>query len=531
MFPTNLVDLPNPDPKAPTNSSVTPLSGCIANLNSVVEALQAKVGIDGSSVPASLENRLSSLANSSVQPDQVSGRIVFVSGASAFHAVVAVPPSGVDDVQNINAAIQDVYADGGGEVRLLPGTYWLKSKGAIGTNKGAIQIESGVSIRGAGKGLTVIKCHADLVKDTPMIRAMSKDKIGVHDLKLDGNRTNRPTVIADDLAEDEGISFVSCTNTRISGCEITDVGQDAVDTDDCDGQLFENNHIHDVWGNAYHMAGTNGANNVIVRDCIIDNASQGRGPSALTASGALSVCGDNVMVDNCTIKNSYRGIYHTKNATKARFTRLVMSGNTKEDIFSENMSNSGLVVRDVTISKSTDFYSIDLRSARALLENVVITSASTTVDVINTTLGAAGSIFRNCIVTGGRIGLILYGTDYLIDGGKYTGAATDGIQVFVAGSYATLIGVILSGTNAGFNISDSGAWAFLYGCLFPSSKCRIRNSNTVFMGQSPTTMEFASGGTPTVLELTGRALAVRSPNNTRYLITVSDAGVLAASAG
>jgi len=469
--------------------------------------------------------------NVTAQTDPVSGAFSFFSGTNSYQATMVVLPSGGDDVSSINSAIQDVYAHGGGEVRLLPGTYWLKSKGANVANKGAIQLESGVSIRGAGNGLTVLKCHAGLVKDTPMIRAMSKDKIGVHDLKLDGNTTNRPTVIADDLAEDEGISFVSCTNTRISGCEITDVGQDAVDTDDCDGQIFENNYTHDVWGNAYHLAGASGAKNTIVRDCLIDNVAQGRGASALTSSGAFSVCADNVLVDNCTIKNSYRGVFHTMNATNARLTRLKLSGNTKEDIFSENMSNSGLVVRDVTISKSTDFYSIDLRSARALLENVVITSASTTVDVINTTIGAAGSIFRNCRVTGGRIGLILYGTDYLIDGGKYTGAATDGIQVFVAGSYATLIGVILSGTNAGFNISDAGAWAFLYGCLFPSSKCRIRNSNTVFMGQSPTTMEFASGGTPTVLELTGRALAVRSPNNTRYLITVSDAGVLAASAG
>ncbi len=461
----------------------------------------------------------------------LTGGLVFSIGDDKFHASITVLPSGIDDVAQINAAIQKVFAQGGGEVRLVAGEYWLKSKGAIVANKGAIQLESGVAIRGAGKGLTIVKCHADLVKDTPMVRAMSKDKVGVHDLTLDGNRTNRPTVIADDLAEDEGISFVSCTNTRISWCEITDVGQDAVDTDDCDGQVFENNYTHDVWGNAYHMAGTNGAKNVIVRDCVIDNASQGRGPSALTTAGALAVCGDNVLVDNCTIKNSYRGIFHTKNATNARFTRLKMSGNTKEDIFSENMTTSGLVVRDVTIDKTTDFYAVDLRSARALFENVVITSASTTVDVINTTPGSAGAIFRNCRVTGGRIGLILYGTDYLIDGGKYTGAATDGIQVFVAGSYATLIGVIMAGTNAGFNISDAGAWAYLYGCLFPSSKCRIRNSSSVFMGQSPGTMEFASGGTPTVLELTGRAMAVRSPNNTRYLITVSDAGVLAAVAG
>lgn len=64
MFPTNLVDLPNPDPKTPTNSPVTPLSGCIANLNSVVEALQAKVGVDGSAVAGSVDARLAVVESS-----------------------------------------------------------------------------------------------------------------------------------------------------------------------------------------------------------------------------------------------------------------------------------------------------------------------------------------------------------------------------------------------------------------------------------------------------------------------------------
>jgi hypothetical protein len=61
MFPTDLVDLPNPDPKAPTNSPVTPLAGGIANLNAVVEALQAKVGVNGSTVPTSIDKRLAAV--------------------------------------------------------------------------------------------------------------------------------------------------------------------------------------------------------------------------------------------------------------------------------------------------------------------------------------------------------------------------------------------------------------------------------------------------------------------------------------
>ncbi len=65
MFPTDLVDLPNPDPRAPTNSPVTPLAGGIANLNAVVEALQAKVGVNGSTVPASIDKRLADVESES----------------------------------------------------------------------------------------------------------------------------------------------------------------------------------------------------------------------------------------------------------------------------------------------------------------------------------------------------------------------------------------------------------------------------------------------------------------------------------
>ena len=74
MFPTNLVDLPNPDPKAQTNSPVTPLSGCIANLNAVVEALQAKVGIDGSAVSTSLDKKTADLiADQALADDAIQG--------------------------------------------------------------------------------------------------------------------------------------------------------------------------------------------------------------------------------------------------------------------------------------------------------------------------------------------------------------------------------------------------------------------------------------------------------------------------
>lgn len=90
MFPTNLVDLPNPDPKAPTNSPVTPLAGGIANLNAVVEALQAKVGVDGSTVPTSIEYRLADVqaVASAAAPAETAGAVA-IAGKIGAAALVA----------------------------------------------------------------------------------------------------------------------------------------------------------------------------------------------------------------------------------------------------------------------------------------------------------------------------------------------------------------------------------------------------------------------------------------------------------
>lgn len=58
MFPQTLDDFQNPTPSTPKNSPTIPLSGAIAQLNNVVEAIEGVIGVTGSTVPTSLEYRL-----------------------------------------------------------------------------------------------------------------------------------------------------------------------------------------------------------------------------------------------------------------------------------------------------------------------------------------------------------------------------------------------------------------------------------------------------------------------------------------
>ena len=58
VFPTQLDAFTNPTGQTPTNSSVTPHAEQHSNANDAIEALQAKVGIDNSSVTTSIDYKL-----------------------------------------------------------------------------------------------------------------------------------------------------------------------------------------------------------------------------------------------------------------------------------------------------------------------------------------------------------------------------------------------------------------------------------------------------------------------------------------
>ncbi len=65
-FPTSLDELTNPTPTDALNSATVPHSSQHANANDAIEALQAKVGVDGSAEPTSLDYRVGQLEDNPV---------------------------------------------------------------------------------------------------------------------------------------------------------------------------------------------------------------------------------------------------------------------------------------------------------------------------------------------------------------------------------------------------------------------------------------------------------------------------------
>jgi hypothetical protein len=69
-FPTSLDTFTNPTSSDAMNSVTVPHATQHANLNDAVEALEAKVGVDGSAVVTSLEYRVTTLENAEI-PDTI----------------------------------------------------------------------------------------------------------------------------------------------------------------------------------------------------------------------------------------------------------------------------------------------------------------------------------------------------------------------------------------------------------------------------------------------------------------------------
>jgi hypothetical protein len=114
----------------------------------------------------------------------------------------------------INQALADVGAAGGGSVTLLQGTYSLAS--------GILIDRDNVTFKGAGAGQTILQALPTYPVATPLIQAASVDNFTIQDLTVDGH-TN-------DIVANPIVSYY-CTNGVISGCEV----------------LLSENHVYGIW--------------------------------------------------------------------------------------------------------------------------------------------------------------------------------------------------------------------------------------------------------------------------------------------
>ncbi|MGD7708257.1 glycosyl hydrolase family 28-related protein [Microlunatus sp. Y2014] len=119
----------------------------------------------------------------------------------------AMPSDGQDDTLTIQAAIDAAASNGGGTVRLDPGTYDLSiiTHGTEREDRTSLRMRSGVRLMGAGQGRTVLRL-ADSQGNYWAIfdsdrHAVTTD-IGLSDFTLDQNTTGNPITAASDIYGD-----------------------------------------------------------------------------------------------------------------------------------------------------------------------------------------------------------------------------------------------------------------------------------------------------------------------------------------
>lgn len=98
--------------------------------------------------------------------------------------------STTDNAPAIQAAIDQLYSTGGGIVFIPPGTYRVGA--GANASAGSIRLNDGVTLRGAGMDVTIIKVLDTITGDiTGIVRtptSVTTRNCGIEDLTLDGNR-------------------------------------------------------------------------------------------------------------------------------------------------------------------------------------------------------------------------------------------------------------------------------------------------------------------------------------------------------
>lgn len=162
------------------------------------------------------ETRTPPLPNVVAITDPVTGGITFVTGSQSYIAHISVSPSGdttgATDATNIQAAMDAVYAAGGGVLELGIGDFYINT---------ALVLPSNVEIRGQGIA-TKISGVSDMVDDdtsnidTNLIHVYQVSNAKILNMQLDGVRTAATT-------GDDGQGGLDAGRNCIRGLEATDI--------------------------------------------------------------------------------------------------------------------------------------------------------------------------------------------------------------------------------------------------------------------------------------------------------------------
>jgi len=243
------------------------------------------------------------------------------------------------DEAEINAALS--MAD---TVILCPGTYWLSGSIRLGNNQ---------TLQGSGLA-TVLKLKDNYNADISLIVAISKSRVTIANLTVDGNKANQTD------GEQYGIYFENTTNSKIESCHIMNmmgggiflvsssnnvIAGNICQNNDYDGIfLFDSSNNNTVTGNTCQNNGGSGIlltdssnNRVTGNTCqnnfdgisLIDSSNNAVAGNTCQNNGgngiSLAYFGNNTVTGNICQNNGFNGIYLFDSSNNT------VAGNTCQD--------------------------------------------------------------------------------------------------------------------------------------------------------------------------------------------------------
>lgn len=366
-YPESLDSLTNPSPEDST-ATVSHASQH-ASANDAIEALQAKVGIDSSAVPSSIDYQLTH------KPITFS-KVVAPSGTTTHADYYC---DGTNDDVQIQAAIDAVGAAGGGTVFLRAGTY------VIGT---PIDLDSDHTIIfGESMTSTVIKAKDSMTAEVDLI-SIASIGAGVERLTVDGNKANN-------AGEFSGIGFYSNGENYARNVLIKDMSATSW------GAIYISNayvHIHGCYIQDCEGIGIESDSVTTISNCfIIGNSLDG---IYLDAGGTVIGCnisgnghhGINITTGSRAIVSNNR-IYATAGSS------YPAADNTYSGIYLASTATRNVISNNIIKGDGTNDYQYGIREASSSDDYNVITNNIVT-DCQTGQISTQGS---NTITTGGNI--------------------------------------------------------------------------------------------------------------------------------
>lgn len=188
----------------------------------------------------------------------------------------ALPDDGIDDTVGIHETLDAAAAAGGGRVLFTNGTFIVKRQSV---ESPILKIRSNITVEGQGTN-TILKFH-DGVLTNNFWRMIGADvaeghvsNINILNLKMDG-RFGSPSYYSGSPEQNHGLFFyASGTNQSISNVLISNIvttgfsGDSILVSYGCKGFIIDKMIVGDFGRQGVSLAGGNGANNYIVRNCI-----------------------------------------------------------------------------------------------------------------------------------------------------------------------------------------------------------------------------------------------------------------------